>query len=133
MIPYNSMVNPYQTNPYYNTQQNTTQNGINWVQGIEGAKAYQLQPNSNTVLMDSDNDGIFYIKVSDSIGMCNLRTFRYTEITNTVQTQPVNTNDEYVRKEDLRAEVEALVKDIIGGKSNEQPVSTTKSNKTLTK
>lgn len=56
------------------------QNGINWVQGIEGAKAYPLMPNSNTVLMDSENDGVFYIKVCDNIGMCTLRTFRYTEV-----------------------------------------------------
>ena len=52
-------------------------NGINWVQGVEGAKAFQLMPNSNTVLMDSENDGIFYIKVCDNIGMCSLRKFRY--------------------------------------------------------
>ena len=55
-----NMVNPYmnQRNPQYYQQPN---NGINWVQGIEGGKAYQLPPNSNAVLMDSENDGIFYI------------------------------------------------------------------------
>ena len=56
-------------------------NGITWVQGIEGAKAYQLSPNSNAILMDSENDGRFYIKVSDNVGMCNLRIFKYSEIT----------------------------------------------------
>lgn len=63
----------------YNARMN--QNGITWVQGIEGAKAFQLMPNSNTLLMDSENDGIFYIKICDNVGMCNLRTFKYEETT----------------------------------------------------
>ena len=71
-------------------------NGINWVQGIEGAKAFQLMPNSNTVLMDSENDGIFYIKVCDNIGMCSLRKFRYQEIID----EPQQTN-QYVTRDEL--------------------------------
>lgn len=70
----NLFSNPYQ----YSYNQH---NGIQWVQGVEGAKAFQLQPNSNAILMDSENDGIFYIKVSDNVGMCTLRTFKYTEVT----------------------------------------------------
>lgn len=66
--------------PIYPSNRNN-QNGIIWVQGIEGAKAFQLMPNSNTLLMDSENDGIFYIKVCDNVGMCNLRTFKYKETT----------------------------------------------------
>lgn len=71
-------------------------NGINWVQGLEGAKAFQLIPNSNTVLMDSENDGIFYIKVCDNIGMCSLRKFRYQEIID----EPQQTN-QYVTRDEL--------------------------------
>lgn len=59
---------------------NRINNGINWVQGIEGAKAIQMMPNSNTILMDSENDGIFYIKICDNVGMCSLRTFKYEEL-----------------------------------------------------
>ena len=71
-------------------------NGINWVQGVEGAKAFQLMPNSNTVLMDSENDGIFYIKVCDNIGMWSLRKFRYQEIID----EPQQTN-QYVTRDEL--------------------------------
>ena len=71
-------------------------NGINWVQGVEGAKAFQLMPNSNTVLMDSENDGIFYIKVCDNIGMCSLRKFRYQEIID----EPQQTS-QYVTRDEL--------------------------------
>lgn len=53
---------------------------IKWVQGLEGAKSYQLMPNSNVVLMDSENDGVFYIKSSDNVGMCKIRTFKYEEV-----------------------------------------------------
>ena len=111
--------NPYLTqraNPYFQPQSN---NGITWVQGIEGAKAWQLTPNSNAVLMDSENDGRFYIKISDNVGMCTLRIFRYEEITNQ-PTQPQIDLSEYVKK----SELEMLINSMLGGTKNEQPVST---------
>ena len=51
------MMNNYQ-NPYmpYAPRYSTPNNSIVWVQGIEGAKAYQLASNSNIILMDSEND-----------------------------------------------------------------------------
>ena len=122
---YQTMSNyPQITNPYA-IQQN--QDHINWVQGIEGAKAWQMQPNKNTVLMDSENDGIFYIKSCDQVGMCNLRVFKYEEITNTMKQQSVQPMDlsEYVKK----SELESLIKSMIGGKSNEPVVSTDESGK----
>ncbi len=116
--------NPYQQAYQYMANQH---NGIQWVQGVEGAKAYQLQPNSNTVLMDSENEGIFYIKISDAVGMCTLRTFKYTEVTNNA---PTTNLEEYVKKSDLKLEVEALVNSMLGGGASiEQPVSTAKSRK----
>ena len=121
---YPQTYNPY--SQYQVPQQNN--NGITWVQGIEGAKAYQLQPNSNVMLMDSENEGTFYIKVSDNVGMCNLRVFKYQEIINT----PNHNMEEYVKKSDLKAEVESLINSMLGGQKREQSVQTTKSNKTLT-
>ena len=111
----NPAMNPYmvpQPNPY--VQKN---NGINWVQGIEGAKAYQLSPNSNAILMDSENDGKFYIKVSDNVGMCTLRTFRYREVTTPTATQNNDVDlSEYVKK----SELESLIKSMKEEKINEQ-------------
>lgn len=117
-----NLFNPYQSQYPYNQN-----NGIIWVQGIEGAKAHQLQPNSNVILMDSENDGTFYIKVSDNVGMCNLRIFKYEEVIHDNSAQ-VNL-DEYVKK----SELEFLIQSMLGGKTNEQPISTAKSNKTITK
>jgi hypothetical protein len=92
-------------------------NGINWVQGLEGAKAYQLTPNSNIILLDSEQDR-FYIKTADNIGMCTLRTFDFTEVTEDKTTQaPIkNTIDmsNYVTRKELN---DALSR-IKGGKYN---------------
>ena len=93
-------------------------NGITWVQGIEGAKAWQLSPNSNSTLLDSENDGIFYIKVSDNVGMCNLRIFKYEEITAQPKSPQLDMS-EYVKK----SELETLINNIFGGTNNEQLVS----------
>lgn len=83
---------------------------IKWVQGLNGAKSYQLMPNSNVVLMDSENDNIFYIKSSDNLGMSKVRTFKYEEIIE----QPTVAK-EYVTKDELIA----MLKEI----KNEQTVS----------
>ena len=108
-----------QTNPYMMNQRYPQTNGITWVQGVEGAKAYQLMPNSNIMLLDSENDGIFYIKTSDNVGMCNLRVFKYEEIVDTPK-QTIDTS-QFVTRAELE---EALAK--LGGKNNEQTVSTAK-------
>ena len=120
MAQYNpfQVYSPHIQNNPYSMQPN---NGINWVQGVEGAKAWQMPPSSNIMLLDSENENIFYIKTSDNVGMCSLRVFKYEEIT---EKQKSSTTDmsEYVKK----SEVEALILSLIGGTSNEQSVSTTK-------
>lgn len=101
--------NPYQQMSY------TRQNGIQWVQGIEGAKAFQLMPNSNTVLLDSEND-VFYIKTCDNIGMCNLRIFKYDEITDI----PKQSHEPDLSQFVTRQEVEEMIQSIksLGGNNN---------------
>lgn len=95
-------------------------NGIIWVQGIEGAKAYQLMPNSNAILMDSDNDGVFYIKVSDSVGMCNLRVFNYSEVT----TQTTASSNIDMSKYVTREELQDIIKQLGGIKDGKSTIST---------
>lgn len=128
-IPQMAQYNPYSVNSNnrFNflqsqaTQFTTPTNGIIWVQGIEGAKAYQLVPNSNVMLLDSENEGIFYIKTSDSVGMCTLRVFKYTEITQN-NTQNQADMSLYVKRD----EIETIIKNYInGGADNgEQSIST---------
>lgn len=69
-----------------NTQQmqtapQTANNGLVWVQGMEGAKAHMTAPGVPTLLMDSEGER-FYIKTTDASGMpLPLRVFRFEEIT----------------------------------------------------
>ena len=122
MNPYQPMYSQNQPNGYLNYQRPQT-NGINWVQGIEGAKAYQMMPSSNTILLDSENDGIFYIKVSDNVGMCNLRTFKYEEIGEQPKSSaPVNL-DNYVTRDELTK----VINDLKGAMTNsKQSIQSTK-------
>ena len=113
---------------YQQYSNNNNNSSIIWVQGIEGAKAYQLMPNSNCVLMDSDNDGIFYVKISDNIGMCKLRVFKYEEINNTPNNTQIDTS-QFVTRDELNKVLESLK----GGIKNEQPISTAKKSKSDTK
>lgn len=116
-----------QINPNLRTNTYPQPTGINWVQGVEGAKAFPLLPNSHAQLMDSENENIFYIKTADNIGMCNLRVFKYEEITG--QPLPSGHDDlsNYVRKDELQG----LLKSMLGGNRNEQSVSTVEPSKEL--
>lgn len=54
-------------------------NSINWVQGLEGAKSWNVAPGKSVMLMDSESS-VFYIKSSDNSGMpMPLRIFDYKE------------------------------------------------------
>lgn len=125
-LPTNQFQNRY-SNPYMpTTTSQATNNGITWVQGIEGAKAYQLTPNSIAMLMDSESDGRFYIKVSDNVGMCTLRIFDYTEVTNNISNN-TNTNNNldlsnYVTKDELN-DIISKIKDNGGNNNGKQSIS----------
>lgn len=82
--------NPYQPYPYQQSLDNLgqlrmwqqqAQSGINWVQGIDAAKAYIVAAGNSVLLLDSESQ-CFYIKSTDASGMPQpLRIFDYTERT----------------------------------------------------
>ena len=121
--PYMNMNMP----PYPYPTMRTSANSINWVQGTEGAKAFSLKAGENVVLMDSESDNTFFIKICDEIGRCSLRTFEYHEkITESHPVTPVIPDmSEYVKK----SELEPLINKMLGGTSNESTVSRTESTK----
>jgi hypothetical protein len=110
--------------PYFNptsTASTASTNNIIWVQGIEGAKAWQLAPNSMIILLDSEVEGKMYIKVSDNIGMSSLRIFNYVEEIPAATSHNVSINNDldlsqYVKKDELST----LLKELL----NEQSIST---------
>ena len=57
--------------------QEQTQNLIR-VNGIDGAKTYQMPANSTVALFDSNED-IMYIKTTDGAGFPSIRTFNFVE------------------------------------------------------
>ena len=108
----------YPQNPYINNaaqgQKQPIIYGMNWVNGIEGAKGAQMLSNSNAVLFDSEKNRV-YIKSSDNIGMSTLRIFDLTEITETEQTTNSIDLSQYVTKKELVEEINKLM----GGHTNE--------------
>lgn len=60
-------------------QQPVANTGIQWVQGKEGAKSYQVQPGTSVILMDSERQ-MFYIKSANGAGMPELHSYAFQEI-----------------------------------------------------
>ena len=42
-------------------------------------------PNDKVIILDSENEGMMYIKASDNIGLCSLRAFRFNEVTDGIE------------------------------------------------
>ena len=108
-----NLYNPYaQTQPTQMWQYQPTQtvngmqpiNGLVSVTGIEGARAYQMPPNSSMPLFDKDND-VLYVKTTDAAGYPTLKRFRFEPMEDDSTQKP-----EYVTKEDF----DALAKKVEG-------------------
>lgn len=107
-LPYNNAYGGFSGNQY-NYMPNS-QNGLQGqiksltrVNGLEGAKAFQVMPRETVALFDG-NDDIFYIKSADDGGFPTIKAYRFAEIDLT-GTKPTN---DYVTKsefEELRNEV----------------------------
>ena len=126
--------NPYANllaqNQYYNPQMNNqqifpqeqTQNLIR-VNGIEGAKAYQMSANSIVSLFDANED-IMYIKSTDGAGFPSIRTFSFTEVKEENKTEK---KVDYISRE----EFEEFKKELMN--NGKQSISRSKSNLTTDK
>ena len=130
------MYNPYFNNPYTQNNYNTPYGAQNApynqnlpqgqqlirVNGLEGAKAYQMGANSTAALFDSNND-IMYIKNTDGAGFRSIRAFKFVEMDLNSST-PIS---EYATKnelEQLRQEVKNYAEQFI---SKSKPTSKAKS------
>lgn len=111
--------------PQFNAQMPVQQpiNGLTRVTGMDGAKAYQMPPNSVVALFDGNED-IFYIKTSDGAGFSTIKPFRFVPMEETPA--PVaNTTDFATRQElaSLQQQIEEMKGMIENGKQSvsEQP------------
>ena len=112
-MPYQPIPPQTQQNPqpnynamYQNQQpQQPQMNQYAFVNGVEGAKSFQLAPNQTIMLMDSDSP-VCYMKTSNSVGQSTLRYFKLTEVSENdlkAQAQPEKKEDmsNYVLKSDF--------------------------------
>ena len=122
MMGLNGFNNYNQFQPQLTQPQMTTQNLIR-VNGIDGAKAYQMPANSTVALFDNNED-IMYIKTTDGAGFPAIRTFAFNEVV--ANTNPIQDNADYV----TRDEFNKLKGELLNGK---QSISRSKSNLTTDK
>lgn len=107
------MQNPYMDRmaQMQQTQPQQPRDGLIRVTGMEGARAYQMPPNSAVALFDGGKD-VFYVKTTDGAGFPTIRAYSFQPME---QAQAMGAS-EYV----TRAEFEQLKEMIVHGK---QPVS----------
>lgn len=115
----NQFYNPQMMNPTPIQPQEQAQNLIR-VNGIDGAKAYQMPANSTVALFDSNED-IMYVKSTDGAGFPSIRTFTFTEKLNVEGKSP---DVEYISRE----EFEEFKKELMN--NGKQSIQRSKSNLT---
>lgn len=86
------------------------------VNGIDGAKAFQMPPNSSVALFDTNND-VFFVKSTDGAGFGSIRTFTFIPAPD-AQPQMQQASPEYV----TRAEFDELKGMVLS--NGKQPVRT---------
>ena len=126
--------NPYTSlipqNQYYNPQMNNQQifpqeqpQNLIRVNGIDGAKAYQMNANSTVALFDSNED-IMYIKNTDGAGFPSIRMFKFEEVNEITKSEE---KQDYIS----RKEFEEFKKELMN--NGKQSISRSKSNLTTDK
>ena len=90
------------------------------VNGIDGAKAYQMNANSTVALFDANED-VLYIKNTDGAGFPSIRTFKFEEVNETTKGEE---KQDYIS----RKEFEEFKKELMN--SGKQSISRSKSNLT---
>ena len=116
---------PYGYNPYYPTQNmpnfsdpqiqqtinpstaNAVKNGIIWVQGEAGAKAYPVAPNTTVQLWDSESQSIF-LKSADASGMPSMKILDYTIRDNSIGKSPVADMSGYVTRDEFEKRLKEI-------------------------
>ena len=110
---------PYPQSPYgqpnYGSfqQPQMQQNTYAFVNGIEGAKSFPMQPNQTVMLMDSEQP-IAYMKQSNNMGQATIKYFKLLEVSeDDLRNKNQAPKAEYVLKadfDDLVAKVNSMMK-----------------------
>lgn len=81
-------------------QQPQSQNGILWVQGEAGAKAWTVAPGQSVVLMDSENPAL-YLKSADYSGVPNMRVYDLVERVTRPQNAPQISTEQFITRKEF--------------------------------
>lgn len=103
---------------YQNPNPNPIPMGMAYVNGVEGAKAFILSPNTSILLMDSDNP-MFYIKTANYQGQSSMETYAFKKVELQQGTNQVVDNEPNYKAEidQIRSELEELKR---GLKNNDE-------------
>ena len=97
-----------QANPQM--QRNGSLNGLIWVQGEAGAKAYPVAPGQTVDLWDSENQ-VVYLKSADASGMPSMKILDYTIRENGKQMNALQGQfdmSNFVTKDELKKALEGI-------------------------
>lgn len=102
-VGYQQMYYP-QYNGYNPSQMQSNQqsqnSGIIWVQGEAGAKSYLVAPNTTVQLWDSESQ-VIYLKSADASGMPSMRVLDYTIRENGSQSVQNAEKSDFATKDDI--------------------------------
>ena len=104
------------TSPMLAQQQQQPVHGFVYVTGLEGAKAYQLPPNSEMPLFNSTGD-VMYIKTTDGAGFPTIKVCKVKEMQSTQDAEATEyvTHDELDRTyRDLTEQLERVKEALYG-------------------
>ena len=117
--------NPY--SPNFNNSNNVSLKTFDYVNGIEGAKAYQVMPNQMIPLFDNDNP-IVYLKQANLYGQATIKAYKLVDFG--LQNKPVGQSNidtsNFVSLTEfnaLKQDLEALKKELMGNAKSVQTSS----------
>lgn len=118
---YDNNMNGFSNNNYYppNNYQQPRQPIMNqyvFVNGVDGAKAYNLMPNQTILLMDNDSPFV-YMKTANQLGQTTIRYFKLVE-TSEDEAKGVKENKDYVSRNEFDEMKKKIDKILKGGKDN---------------
>lgn len=109
----------------YAYQQAAYSGSVTQVSGIEGARAFQMMPNSSAALFSSTED-VFYFKTTDGAGYPTVRAYRFEEVPADGVRADVATKGELEEVREAVARVEQSVREVaaaIAGQQHSEPGS----------
>ena len=95
--------------------------GVYWVQGLEGAKGYQVNvPNTEVYLRDAEDNKTMYIKTTDSMGRpMSLKRYRMEE--DPIQEFQSQDTSNFVTRDELKSTLKDMFEEYMPKNQNKPP------------